>query len=110
MDTQLFEATQRLREWCHAKPFVRRLWLFGSRLRGTHRDDSDLDVALEIDPLPKDEDVLTSWISESSAWETELRAIVPYQVDLQLYDLDDARSVVVGYVKCCGMLLYARAA
>ena len=86
------------------------MWVFGSRLRGTYRDDSDLDVALEIDPLPKDEDVLTSWIPESSAWETELGNLVPYRVDLQLFDLDDPKSAIVRYVSCCSMLLYVRAA
>ncbi len=31
---------------------VRKLWLFGSRARGDHRDDSDLDVLIDVAPEP----------------------------------------------------------
>ena len=31
---------------------VRKLWLFGSRARGGHRDDSDLDVLIDVAPDP----------------------------------------------------------
>lgn len=30
------------------QPLVGRMWLFGSRGRGDHRPDSDLDVAIEL--------------------------------------------------------------
>lgn len=29
---------------------VKKLWLFGSRARGDHRDDSDLDVLIDVAP------------------------------------------------------------
>jgi predicted nucleotidyltransferase len=36
-------------QWATETPEVTRVWLFGSRIRGTHRPASDLDVAVEYD-------------------------------------------------------------
>jgi len=39
---------ERLRAWAIVESFIRRVWIFGSRARGDHRIDSDIDVAVEI--------------------------------------------------------------
>lgn len=36
--------------WAKADPVITRAWIYGSRWKGTNRPDSDLDVAVEIDP------------------------------------------------------------
>lgn len=41
--------TTALAELCR-KHYIRKLSLFGSRLRGDHRPDSDLDLLVEFDP------------------------------------------------------------
>lgn len=86
------------------------MWIFGSRARGDYRPNSDVDLALEIDPIGNDEDALTSWVSESSGWRTQLSAIIPGEVDLDLYDSSDAHSVVKDAVDREGLLVYACAA
>ena len=35
-------------KWAGTEPLIRKAYLFGSRVRGDHRSDSDLDVAVEI--------------------------------------------------------------
>ncbi|MBA4261800.1 MAG: nucleotidyltransferase [Comamonadaceae bacterium] len=40
---------QTLRDFCRAH-HVQRLSLFGSRLKGTHRPDSDMDLLVEFEP------------------------------------------------------------
>lgn len=40
---------QTLRDFCH-EHHVQRLSLFGSRLKGTHRPDSDVDLLVEFEP------------------------------------------------------------
>jgi hypothetical protein len=39
--------------WARQEPLVRLVWLFGSRARGDHRLDSDIDLAVshDVDPL-----------------------------------------------------------
>ena len=45
--TDLDEAVRVLREWADTESNVKHVWLFGSRIRGNARADSDLDVAVE---------------------------------------------------------------
>lgn len=46
-----------LHRWAQSHPQVGRIWLYGSRVRGTHRPDSDLDVAIEVArPLENDDE------------------------------------------------------
>ena len=57
----------RLRAWAATKPEIRRLALFGSRVRGEARADSDLDIAFDASatvPL----DVVQRWHDELAAW------------------------------------------
>lgn len=108
IDDNLLQLVIVLRDWAAENPFVRRLWVFGSRLRGNQRDDSDIDVALEIDPIGNDEIPLTSWISSSDRWREELQPKLPHQLDLQFYDSTDQKSHVVQYINCCSALIYER--
>jgi|KBSSwiStaDraftv2_1062776.scaffolds.fasta_scaffold00845_20 predicted nucleotidyltransferase len=49
---------EQLRLWAAGNPLIVRLWLYGSRARGDHRDDSDLDIAVENLTAPTDTDPL----------------------------------------------------
>ncbi|WP_369690099.1 nucleotidyltransferase domain-containing protein [Pseudomonas luteola] len=52
-------------KWSSTQPLTRKAYLFGSRVRGTHRPDSDLDVAVKVFTLPADSCPLATWIGES---------------------------------------------
>ena len=38
-----------LNNWAASKILINRVWVFGSRAKGTHKPDSDLDIAIELD-------------------------------------------------------------
>jgi len=47
-ELDLREAGERLKAWAARAPEVQYLAVFGSRVRGDHRPDSDLDIAIEV--------------------------------------------------------------
>ena len=106
VDDELFSIIRDLRAWAAQKAFVRRLWVFGSRLRGMQRPDSDLDVALEIEAVGNDENALTSWLSVSASCKSEIQCLCPFSIDLQVFD--SSAPHVVQYVHFCSMLVYER--
>ena len=80
------------------------VYLFGSRVKGTHRANSDLDVAVSINSA--NETALTVWIYEGRKWEKELGELLTVDVDLQM--MDEADLVVLPAVRGHGIKLYAR--
>jgi predicted nucleotidyltransferase len=102
------ETLAKLREWAAAHREVRRLWVFGSRLKGEQRADSNLDVAMEIDAIGYDESARVTWVAECHEWESALTALTGYTVDLNEFDPTNFESNVVSYVRRCGALIYTR--
>jgi predicted nucleotidyltransferase len=96
-------------EWARANPRIRRAWVFGSRLRGTQTPDSDIDLALEIDPLETDDETMGWWMFEKERWTEELQAISPYRVQLEWFG-GEATPKIQQYLACCSMLVYERTA
>lgn len=72
-------------KWAATQPLIRKAYLFGSRVRGTHKPNSDLDVAVEIFILPGDEDPLTTWICEAQRLKESIAGVVPVIIDLNWY-------------------------
>ena len=70
-------------QWAASQPIVTRAHLYGSRVRGSHREDSDLDVAIEITPLPGDSSAFATWIAEASRLALSLAPLLPLPVDLE---------------------------
>ncbi|GAB7543676.1 nucleotidyltransferase family protein [Cupriavidus sp. 8B] len=66
IEDALFGVINTLRSWAESQPHVRRPWIFGSRLKGMQRVDSDLDVAMEIDPVGGDESAAVTWVAHQS--------------------------------------------
>lgn len=83
------DVSRALAAWAKRSPIVNRLWIFGSRARGTERPDSDLDVAIEIDAT------VVPGVDESGGWATwshskrelvhQLDAMFPFDVHLERY-------------------------
>jgi predicted nucleotidyltransferase len=77
-----------LRTWAASQPLVGMLYVFGSRTRGTARPDSDLDVAIELDPAAicgcdDSASQLTTWMSNTTSWKEHLSAALGVPADLQ---------------------------
>ena len=86
-----------LANWSAGKPLVSRVWVFGSRARGDHRSDSDVDVAIELD-LAHSEGMdesggLATWMFDTKGWREEIEALVPYKLDLQQYRGTDTPTI-----------------
>jgi len=98
-----------------AEPLIRRVYLFGSRARGTPRPDSDVDLLLFFD---LDRDVLRScrgnlyparmwtWREHSDRWRGGIGALLPAAVDLQHFTAGP--SCLRLSVKRDGIRLYRR--
>jgi uncharacterized protein len=89
-------------EWAAKRREIAEIWLFGSRARGDHRDDSDIDLAIVIkgkNPSWR----FARWPDRPEAWAADLLLSRP--VDLQWYD-PDAALVIGPSVKREGVLLY----
>lgn len=72
-------------KWASTQPLIRKAYLFGSRVRGTHKPNSDLDVAIEIFTLPGDENPLTTWTCEAQRLKASTAGVVPVIIDLNWY-------------------------
>ena len=71
--------------WAALQPIVTRTHLYGSRVRGSHTSDSDLDVAIEIVQMPGDNSVLDTWIAQKAHLAGSLAKLLPVKLDLEWY-------------------------
>ncbi len=105
MNSELEDWCSKLAEWATAKPQIDEVWIFGSRARGDHRPDSDLDVALIMTP-----GLLGTrygnWAFLSDDWKEELSGLLPVTVDLDVGDPDISTKIVGPAVKKEGVRVF----
>lgn len=101
--------------WAAEEVLIRRIYLFGSRARGDHRPESDVDLAVLFD---LDREVLHqcrgdlfsarvfTWSDHVERWRACLQARLPMPVDLQYWMRGD--RIVRGAVKKDGIRLHRR--
>jgi len=94
-------------DWVKNKPFIRKVYIYGSRAREDFREDSDLDIALEFDPVDGDENCLTTWCGEAEIWHEELQPHFPFKLQLEYYEGDQTPTVKSGVERSC-VLVYER--
>ena len=94
--------------WARALPQVSRVWLFGSRAQKAHREDSDVDLAIELDSaLLRGEDPFTYWMFEKRRLLLPLEPLIEGRIDFQLYQ-PGGTPHVVSYVAESGVLIYEK--
>ncbi len=96
-------------EWAEAIPEIHQISLFGSRVRGTPRTDSDLDIAVLLDPTRSREIRLTTWLTRKTDWAAELQSRLPVPVHLELGDADLSTDVVGPALAREGLVIFTRA-
>ena len=106
MDCQDFLRLKNIvRDWARGEQTVRKAFIFGSRAQGTQRRDSDLDVAIEMEPAEGDSNALATYIFEKDRLERSLASNLPVPLHLEL--LDGERTLVVdSAVRRHGVLVY----
>ncbi|MEK6563590.1 MAG: hypothetical protein AABZ65_00990 [Candidatus Omnitrophota bacterium] len=79
-------------KWAQTKPFITKVYLFGSRITGNSkktgmlvRPDSDLDVALEFTRISQEENLLTTWTCEAKNWRKELLDLLGFTNEKDLH-------------------------
>ena len=71
-----------IEEWANNVQSIRAVWFFGSRVKKANRDDSDLDVAIEL--LYTDPDsALAHWMFDKENWLKEIQEFSTIPIDLQ---------------------------
>lgn len=110
MDEQLIQ----LVKIAENTPVIKRIWVFGSRYKGTNRDDSDLDIAVEVEwvkgqMLGVCKDPFSLWIVASRKFEEPMKSVIPWTLDLQLYVDEIDTPNVHRYLQDSSTLLYEKA-
>jgi hypothetical protein len=95
-------------------PMIKRMWLFGSRVKGTATDGSDLDLAVEIEWIPglmlgACEDPFSLWCAVLPHFEKRMKDISPWPLDLQNLVDEKATPNVFAYIRENSQLVYEKA-
>lgn len=91
----LEEAKLLVASWATQQRLIRRIFFFGSRVRDEHRPDSDLDIAFEL-IYPNMNTSAAHWAFESDAWVLALSSLLPWKLDLQLFNPQDTPTIANG--------------
>jgi predicted nucleotidyltransferase len=75
-----------VRDWSLTIPEIREAYIFGSRAKGTFRDDSDLDVAIRLEG---DDEGFVVWMHDAEEFRRSLGVQIPVPLDLQLIHSTD---------------------
>lgn len=88
-------------KWASSIPYSVRIYLFGSRIFGTPRADSDLDIAIEfMDTDAEDDEV---WLDCHKYWARQLSQLIPCAP--HLVQIDDDATKLKKYLQS-GVLIY----
>ena len=93
-------------QWASGVPCIVSVHLFGSRAKGTFRPDSDVDLAVVIEPDPG-LSVKQTYDEHVDEWWSELREHFPMFVHL-VCNRGSATPDTMAYVSEAGILLYSR--
>ena len=99
---------EKIIKWVETEPLVKAAYVFGSRARDDFRSDSDLDIAVELNKPPGDEELLATWVCEGDDMQIRVNEAIPeYKVDLQWLDGKNTPIIFSG-VNESGYLVYKK--
>lgn len=96
----LREIERVLVEWATLIPEIEAVYLFGSRIKGTHDKDSDIDIAIEFDQQAisgvDDSHGLATWFLNKEKWHSDLQSKILGKVHIEWYHAEKTRTVFAG--------------
>lgn len=69
------------------------VYLFGSQVKGTTKEDSDIDIAIEFPDVLSKEERTVLWCKNHRKWEEFLSKETRSEIDLELYEGDDSPRI-----------------
>jgi predicted nucleotidyltransferase len=83
-----------LAEWIEAAPGIQAIYLFGSRVRGDHRPDSDVDVRLYLREWNPCEATMQWWADQNASDFQAVKALLPGPLAIHR-ETDDAADAEI---------------
>jgi len=81
------EVKKVINSWAQNQPLIKRAFIFGSRARGDHQTDSDLDVAVELHLGGDDNSILSTWMFEEDEMKQSLQDLIPFNPTTRLMNI-----------------------
>ncbi len=91
--------------WANQEPLIEAVYIYGSRARGSHRQNSDLDVAVIVGGSD-DEERLANALSEDRRWVAALQSRLPVKLHFEWAIGHD--GIVATAIRDHGCLVYDR--
>jgi hypothetical protein len=95
MNPQLSDLASILADWINPAPGIPAIYLFGSRVRGDHRRDSDVDIRLFLDQWKAVGEATVAWWQEQNETDfAALKALLPGPPKLHREPTDGADHAI----------------
>ena len=94
-----------IKEWAISNLLIKKVWLFGGRVSGNERDNSDLDIATEHGVKRGDTNAFTTAIGEMNKWRSQLQSNVSTKKDSQSYIPGETLTIARG-IEESSILIY----
>lgn len=99
-------------EIAKSEPTIKRVWVFGSRFTNTHRLDSDLDLAIEVEwvsgkSLGYCVDFRSLWSATLPTFKEKIESISPWDIDFQQYSNEEETPTIHAYIES-GKMIYEK--
>ena len=108
IDTSIHSLASIVTEWSSTQPRVSKTYLFGSRVKNTHRDDSDLDVAVELlNPWGK-LGQYCDWVELGVKLTETLGELLPVKLHLQQYENESETPIIHAGLLEASILVFSK--
>lgn len=109
MDTEASKKV--LASWASGRAEIKKVYVYGSRVKDTFKEGSDLDVAIELDfteiPGVDQSGGYATWLGKKQIWQVELAPMFPFPVHLQW--CHPSETEVMRGIEESGQLVYSKA-
>lgn len=96
-----------VRGWAAKHSRVSKVYLFGSRVKGTNREDSDLDVAIELLTPKGNLGGFCDWAELADELRASLSVVLPVALDLTQYENSQDTPTVHAALSAASLMIYS---